>query len=951
MAMSEYKEVTANSNPNVSVIFYTVQVQDDYTAVWDKTRRILNDLQSELPEECGQITIETDFMKTAGAIYSVSGEGYTNEELESYAERIKSSMSTINGINKVELEGVRDSEVVVNLELDKINQLDLSLEDVMNLLRAQNLEIPSGTVGENESKAKLRVEGYFNSLDDIENIVVAVSQSSGIMTRLKDIADISYDTADDGVRVKTNLEQAVLVSVYFEDGKNIIPIGKSMNEKLISEKHQLPQDLQIEKILFQPQVVENEVGNFITSLLQGIVFVIIVVFLGMGLRNALVVAVAIPLSIFITFSTMRIWDVEIHQISIVALIIALGMLVDNAIVVSDAIQYKLDSGVDRLLACINGTVEVAGPILTSTATTICTFMPLLILGGEIGDYMRSLPIIVVLSLCASYLVALFVTPTLAYMFFKVGKNKNSGFGIITKALGVTMKHRIATIVIVIVTFVASLQLVEHIGLRFFPFAETDMMYIDVNTERNIDLDTTEKLADDIAGIALGFEEITDVSAAIGDGMPRFYDVMFPAFPSTDYAQLLIKVDKSLIGEDKRFSNLTELRDALQVSFNERISSGSARVVRLEQGEPIGNPVSVMVVGENLYELNTAASSLESKLKTIYGTTGVGTDFANKQYEYSVEVDRFKASQRGLNNFDIQNEINLAVSGRHAGQLRLMNSDYDIRLQSNIKKVSELENLSIKSQITGVKYLLKDIAAIRLNPVTPVIKRFDNELFITVYSDVLSGYNATAIQSELMSGFNQTSYPSVEFRTRGEMESIENNFGEVGLTGLIFILMIYGILLIQFKSFRRPLIILLTIPLAIIGSLIGLYITGISLSFTAFLGMVSLAGIVVNNAIILIDYIDESQKSGSDIKSACMTAAHRRSRPIMLSTATTVIGLIPLILMGSDLFTPMAISLMFGLMISTLLTLIVIPIVTSIIIRDKKKSDKASTSHAEDQVYI
>lgn len=939
MTFEEYDEVASYSRPSVSVILFTVKVAENYSETWDKVRRRMEDLQRELPENCERIEVDTDFMATAGIILSLSGNDYSYSELEKYGEDIKGKLNKIHGINKVELEGKLDEEILIELDYTKMNYLGISYDEVLSLIKAQNVEIPSGQVSHGYSKINFRTKGFYDDLKDIENIVVAVSRETGIVTRIKDIGVVKLALEDSAYKVKTNLNNSILIVGYFEDGKNIIPIGKEVDNVLKEVKHQIPNDIVICKVLYQPETVERDMSGFIKSLLQGIIFVIIVVLIGMGLRNAIIVSVAIPLSIFMTFSGMRFFGVEIHQISIVALIISLGMLVDNAIVVSDAIQVRLDKDEERMKACVHGVIEVAVPILTSTATTICTFMPLLLMGGEIGEYLKSLPIIVILALCSSYLVALFITPTMAFLFFKKSRPKRIKFISPNKILKYAMNRKALVLLLLVIIILGTVKLGGSIGLKFFPFADTDMMYIDVRSELSTDLEKTEELTDEVVKLISGYDEVTHCVAAIGDGLPRFYDTMYPAFPSKDYGQIILKVDKTLIGKGKKYNTLTALRDDIQRKLNEGISSGTATVKQLEQGEPVGAPVNIRIVGKDIERLGEAAKEIKGVLKTIKGTSNVDTDFVAKQYEYVANIDNTKASHKGINNYNVQNEINIALRGRDAGILRMNGDEYDIRLKSNISKVSELKNLAIKSKITDQKHILKDIGKIGMTPALPVIKKIDNEYSVNVFSDVLYGYNAVIIQKELMDKIDESKYSDVIFVLGGESKSIERNFSEIGFIGLAFLLVVYGILLLQFKSFIEPFIILLTVPLSVIGSFWGLYVTGTSLSFTALLGMVSLAGIVVNNAIILVDYINSEIKEGRSKKEACIEASKKRSRPILLSTSTTVIGLIPLILMGSELFTPMAISLMSGLLVSTLLTLIVIPVIASVVIKEGKIEEK------------
>ena len=481
------------------------------------------------------------------------------------------------------------------------------------------------------------------------------------------------------------------------------------------------------------------------------------------------------------------------------------------------------------------------------------------------------------------------------------------------------------LIVIVVTSIAG----KSIGLKFFPFAETDMMYIDVSSEIVSDLEKTEETAMEVVDLLEDYSEIDDFVISIGDGLPRFFDTMFPSFPSNEFAQILLKINLDKIGNEENADSMTALRDDIQKKLDENLSMGTATVKQLEQGEPIGSPVSVRVIGDDISKIFSIAKEIESILSDVSGVSNVKTDFTNKQYEYLVDLNKLSASQYGINNYNVQNEVNIVLKGRKIGIIRINGEEYDLKVKSDIEDIFELQNLNIKSEITSKKTLLKNIAEVKLNSVYPVLKKVDEDFSIEVTSDVLHGYSAVEISNELAEKIKDLDEDEVNIIFSGEKDSISRNFSKLAIIGIGFLLSIYIILLFQFKSFIEALIILLTVPLAAIGSILGLYITGISLSFTAFLGMISLAGIVVNNGIVLIDCINLKVSQGFSKDRACKEAAKERFRPIVLSTLTTVMGLVPLTMMGSPLFTPMAVSLMSGLIVSTLLTIIVIPVMTSL----------------------
>lgn len=921
-----YDYSDSQSKNSLSVVVVRLSQDADIDKAWEELRQKMEDLQDDLPKECGKIQVNTDVTETAGMIISMSGESYSYEALAAYAEEFKRELSRIDGIARFDIDGKQKKEVKVEVDVGQLNYYSISLEDIVKILQMQNVEIPSGKMKGENGKMNVKVSGAFADLKEMENMVIGGSKENGSIVRLKDIAKVYMDLEDSNDRIKQNDYNAVLLTGYFQKNKNIVIIGKEVEKKIHQMKASLPEDIRFDQVLYQPKDVSESVNNFIINLIEGVIFVIIVVFIGMGFRNALIVSIAIPLSILATFATMPLLDMQIHQISITALIIALGMLVDNAIVVSDVIQVKIDAGEDRMKACVEGTKEVAVPVLTSTLTTIGAFIPLLLLPSMAGEYIKSIPQIVMISLFASYLVALFVTPVMAYMFFQKTRGKEKGLRVrrfFDRMLHRALEKKEKTIFVTLVAFGVALLLATQLGLQFFPKADKNILYIDIKTEQSTDIEKTEGLVDTVARILKEQKEVLSYTAAIGDGLPKFYNTLPIYTQSQEFAQLMIKVDLEKGG---RFRNYTAFADYLQEIFDREIVGGTATVKQLEQGEPIGAPVRIRVTGDDMDRLEKAAREIKRRLAEIDGTVNIGDDLTDKVYEFYVRVDAEKAGHFGISKYDVQKEVNIALMGKKASVFRKDGNEYNILIKGNIQSKEDLENLAISSSVTGNKIILKEIADIQLVPQVPDIKKHDRERAVTVYSDVKTGYSSVEIQKQLKRALGDMEGQGIQVVFDGEREKIREHFGNVGTSSVFAVLLVYGILLVQFNSFIQPLMILLTIPLATIGSILGLFLFRQPLSFTGLLGMVSLLGIVVNNAIILIDFVNSERKQGKDITTACLEVVHKRFRPIMLSTTTTVIGLMPLVFSGSELFRPMSIALMSGLMVSTLLTLVIIPVV-------------------------
>ncbi len=704
-----------------------------------------------------------------------------------------------------------------------------------------------------------------------------------------------------------------------------------MEKKLAELKAKIPDNVHIDEVLYQPKDVSQSIYNFMSNLLMGILIVIAVVFLSMGIRNAVIVSTAIPLSLLITFAMMYFLGIKVQQISIAALIISLGMLVDNAIVISDAIQVRIDDGEHNLDAAVNGAKEVAIPVLTSTLTTVFAFVPLLVLPGMAGDFIKSLPQIIIISLSASYLVAMLVSPTMAYLFFR--KTKQSDKKLYLRKLfdsllqfGLRKKKTILSLAMVL--FIGALYLSTFLGLQFFPKSDKNMLYINMTTEQAGNFTNTKEITKEVEDILSKQKEITSYTSAIGGGIPKFFYSVSQKSKSEDSTQILLRLD---LNKSDRFKTNGAFAHYLQEALDQNIAGAKISVKELEQGEPIGAPIVIRVTGDNMATLKKEATLIKQKLSKIDGTTNVMDDISAEAFEYNINVDLNKAASMGLTKYDIQREINIALKGTKASVFRLDGDEHDIIVSTNIKSEEELMNLAIKSPITGQKKLLKQLASVKLDARIPLIYKYDRELTVTILSDVMPGYSSIDIQNKLNQELKNTDLRGTSLVFDGEESKIKQNFGGMGEAAIFIVFLIFIVLLIQFNSIIQPFIIILTIPLSIIGSVLGLYIFKQPLSFTSLLGVVSLMGIVVNNAIVLVDYINSERANGKSVEEACKGATEKRFRPVMLTTLTTVIGLTPLALSHSHLFVPMSIAIISGLLISSMLTLIIIPVVYSLII--------------------
>lgn len=929
----DYVESFSRNNVSIVILYLTNDVDKDKS--WTDLRDKMRDIKSDLPDGCQDPVVNTKLSETAGMILSISGKNYNYEQLGSYAEEIKKELGGVSGISRFEIKGKQDKVVKVEIDLEKINKYSISVDEICGILKAQNIDLPSGNLKYSSGKINVKVPGSYTSLKEIENTIIGVSTNTGQMVRIKDIARVymGYDDNTSNSRYNNNGENAVLLTGYFQQNKNIIPIGDSVREKLKGIRNQLPDDIKIDEVTFQPKDVSDSVSFFMENLREGVLLVIITVLIGMGFRNAMVVSAVIPISISMSFIIMYIMGIKIQQMSTTALIIALGILVDDAIVIGDVIQVGIDEGLTGDEAAITGIKKLFVPVFTSTLIIIGAFSPLLTIPGVVGEFMKTLPQVVMICVTCSYLSAMFVTPAMSSLFFKKSKEKKRE-PILKKMFAYLLDkgfiYKKTIIAVAVVLFSLSLLLLSHIGMQFFPHADKNIVYIDITNSKSGDIDNTEKLTRQVENIAKSQKEVTGYSAGVGAAMPKFYITLPTVADSEDVGQIMVKID---LKKTKVYKTREEFAEHLQGVIDSQISGGTATVKLLEQAMPMGAPIRIRLTGDKMDQILQARNKIEEQMRGVQGTLNVRDDAAKNSFEYQVNIDSDKAMQLGVLKSDILKQINIALRGYNSSVYRKNGNDYNIIVKTDITSVKDLMGLKIKSSVAGNKVPLNQIAEIKLVCEADQIKHYQKDKTVALYSDIKTGYNTVNIEDEIKSRIDKLDLNGVNVTYDGEKHQIQKNFTSLGVAGLMTIGVIYVLLFVQFKSFKLPLIIMCSLPLSLIGVAIGLKIFGMPVSLTATMGLISLIGVVIRNAILLIEYINEGRSEGLKVEDACRTAVSQRFRPIILSSTATVTALIPLAFSGSALFGPMSVTIMFGLLTATFLTFVIVPVIYSMAYHD------------------
>jgi multidrug efflux pump len=910
----------------MSLVVLELKVSADKDEAFRQLKDTLTELQKELPKACGQIGVNTNITDTAGVLISLSSTELTNRQVTDQAIFVRDRLSAIEGFSRFEIIGSLDTVISVRMNETRMKAAGLTLDTVVSLIEAGNLDLPMGNITEDGGQVIVDYIGGYTSLDDVAGLAIGYSAQLNRVIRLQDVAAVTLETADRNTYYTHNGNQAVILAGYFDRDINVLPLKSEIQDALDNLKSELPESLVVSLIISQPEEIQESLVDFLQNLLVSVGLVILVMLIGMGFRNALVVSVSLPLSVLLSFLAMYLFGIKIHQISVAALVLSLGMLVDNSIVVSDSIQIYLDAGEKRMDACVKGVKSVALPIFTSTLTTIAAFAPFIFLNSIAGDYIRSLPQIVCIALTASYVSAVFAIPVLGFIFFKpkADQKKQGKKTAFRRLLDASMRHKAVVIAAVIVLVAGSAYLGIHIERIFFPASDKNILYIDVRNDVAGDPDSTRDIMGKLTDAVIGEPGVTETTASAGGALPRFNDIMYIYTQTPDIGQIMLRADLEKAG----FKTNAEYKAYLQQKLDSLGLGARITVKQLMYAYPMNEDLRIRIVDGDLGKLKEYEREIYGLLSGMDGfidESKGNIDFVNN---YNLEIDGAKAQTNGIIPAEAENELSIAMLGREATYS--MDGEYKSAVVVGGGSHTKEDLLAIPLKNAEGAYIAAgELVTLTKTQALSTIPRVDGDYAMTVTADYDLRFDKNASLGEAKKQIEALGIKDARIIYEGEAETIRKNFGQVGVLGAVALALVFVILLLQFKSFRMPLIIFITIPLSVIGSAVGLYLTDQPLSFTALLGVVSLMGIVVNNAIILMDYIEKELENGMAIQAACISASMRRLRPILLTSITTVIGLIPLAIGQSQLFKPMAVALMSGLLVSTMLTLIVIPVIVSL----------------------
>ncbi len=913
---------------------------------WSKLRHQLMVVKAvDLPEKVIGPVVNSDFGDTESMIIGIESSEASYTLLKEEVIRLEDRLRTIPAVSKLNRIGEQNEQIMITFSSGKLMQYDISLQQVVKVLQSQNIINPSGEVKTDNLTASLYTGGFYLSEKDIKNQIVGTS-GTGAVVRLGDVAGFSRGYGEPQSKITVGGTKAILLAIQMHDGENIVKSGKKIDRLLSEFSGQLPENISLTTIINQPQVVQKNITKFLHEFLLAIIAVIIVVFLLLPFRIAAVAATAIPMTISITFALLQLFGIELHQVSLATLIVVLGIVVDDAIIIADNYVELLDRGNDRWTAAWRSATDLVIPVLTATITIIGAFLPLIILTGTVGDFIRALPVTVAIALSSSFFVAMFLTPLLCFLLIKRGlhdpSNPGSRKGTLIldsmqkgydRSIGWCLKHSRITIWGSLFTIILAIILFKTvIRHKFFPEAERDQFIVELWMPTGTRLERTEAAILKIEDLIKNDRRVKSYATFTGRSAPRFYYNYSPEMPVSNFAQILVNTS-GVKETESLYNELYKKVPAL-------VPEGTPHVRRMVQGQPENAPVEIRISGEDLNRLGQIGDEISNIVRETYGSYMVRNDSREEHYGLRIRL-KDEAGRLGFTTTSISQSVYTGFSGYPLSTLYEGNNPVDIVLrldEEERRNNDDLENIYLKSPATGASVPLSQIADLEAVWQPGRIIHRNGVRTLTVQSDTKDGILPSELLKALKPQLARISLPpGYTIYFGGEEANKNETFGYMIIALLISLIIIFLVLLFQFRNLKEAGLVMLTIPLSLFGAISGLIITGNDFGFTAFTGLISLSGIVVRNAIILVDHTNELIGKGMDIPSAAWQAGKRRMRPIFLTASAAAIGVLPMILSGSALWSPIASVIAFGVLWSMIISTLSVPVLYIAVMKphDKK----------------
>ncbi|MEM7253649.1 MAG: efflux RND transporter permease subunit [Pseudomonadota bacterium] len=915
----------------------------DLGPIWQSLRNKMDDLKPSLPSGTVGPTVNDTYGEVAMATVALTAEGFSLAEMRESARTIRNKLYTVTGVSKVELFGVEPERIYVEFDNTRLSQLGLSPQSLIDSIGQTNIVSPGGRIEAGIASFAIEPSGNFESLDDLGNVTLDVPNQNGQVVYLRDLVTLTRAYVDPPKNpVFFNAAPAIVLSIQMVDHYDAGRFGADLRAKIRQLENDLPLGYTLSFITFQPDDIATAVSGVMNNLYQTIVIVLVVVMLFLGWRTGLIVGVMVPLTMLLSILVMRYAGIELEKMSLAALIIALGLLVDNGIVVAEEIGRRLALGEERQAAAIATGRALSLPLLSSSLTTILAFMPLMLAENEAGEYTRSLSLVIGIALLGSWVIAMTVTPRLCAWGLKTPKGSAAkpGFdGIFYRGyrriLGALLRFRIAFLVVVVVALLVAVWALKFVPNLFFPASDRAQLqvYVDlpVGTNTYGTLDVARRLSNWLANSGENPDVVSHV-AYIASGGPRFYLGLNPIDPDPHRAFLIVNGSSA--------KALDGISRAIRRFAADRLPEARIQVKPMSTGGSEAGLVEYRILGDDDAVLSKLAFELQEHLRGIQDTVNIKDDWENRVVKILVDVDQARARRASVSSESIASALNATLSGVEVTDYREGDTIIPVYLRAlgdERTNIDRLRTLTI-SKVGDQPIPLLQVADFEGQAEFAMIQRRDLERVVTV-SAKHAHFSAAELDALVTPKLASLSLPDgYRIEKGGELESASDAQGALFANMPLAFALIVLILIAQFGSVRKPLIILSVIPFTLIGVTLGLLVMpGAAISFIGILGILALAGIIINNAIVLIDSIDGEREAGASLTDAITAASLKRLRPIIMTTITTTLGLAPLIVGRDILFYDLAVVVSGGLLVGTILTLGVVPVLYSLLFREARVS--------------
>ncbi len=930
--LPDFEFIRSYSRPGESNVFLVAKDSLPSAAlpgVFYQVRKKLSDIRHTFPAGTQGPFVNDEFGDTFGNIYGLIGDGYDYALLKRYAERIQLELLRVPDVAKVELLGLQDERVFVEISNAKLSTFGIPFEDVVRQLETQNAVTPAGSFETGTDRIYLRTSGAFETVDAIRNINI---RASGRLFRLGDVAEVNRAFVDPPqARMRFDGKEALGIAVAMKPGGDIVRLGDALDAVSDRISATLPVGLELARVADQPKAVRSSIAEFVRTLAEAVLIVLVVSFFSLGFRTGMVVALSIPLVLAMTFASMKFFGIGLHKISLGALVLALGLLVDDAIIAVEMMAVKLEQGFDRVRAAAFTYSTTAFPMLTGTLITAAGFLPIATAQSGTGEYTRSIFQVVTIALLLSWIAAVILIPYLGYKLLPehglaAGQHAQAHdpydtpfYKRFRELLEWCLDHRVLVIVATVALLVASGLAFRFVQQQFFPASTRLELMIDLKLPEGSSIHATESAVVKLETVLAKQKGVDNYVAYVGNGSPRFYLPLDQQLPQASFAQFVV-LSESIEARDALRSKLIKL-------FENEFPELRGRVTKLENGPPVGFPVQFRVSGEDVGTVRKFAREVADVMRSNPNLSGVHLDWEEPSKVIRLSIDQDRARVLGVSSQDLSNFLQSSISGSRITQFREGNELIDVVLRGpgeERAKLSLLDSLAIPTP-SGKSVSLAQIAHIEYGLEEGVLWRRDRLPTVTVRGDVYGSIQPPTVSAEVNAKLDaiRGRLPSgYLLQLGGTVEDSGRGQASVAAGVPLFLITVLTLLMIQLKSFSRTFLVFVTAPLGLIGVTLFLLVFRVPFGFVAMLGTIALSGMIMRNSVILVDQIDQDIGAGHTPWEAVIGATVRRFRPIVLTALAAVLAMIPL--SRSAFFGPMAVAIMGGLTVATVLTLLFLP---------------------------